>query len=162
MNRTKKPKTWLTLCVRGILLIAVVALFLLCPDSYFPSGHWSGSNVFVLAWARIQLLGPLCWGIALFFLLGCLDIWLRRRQASLQVPMGVRIAAIALSVVLIGIGAYAAYGFVFHMAPLSPIPFELGLYFMKHSVARVLWWCVCAAMLHVALLRSSAGTAADG
>lgn len=157
MNRTKKLRAWPILCVRVALLVLAAALLLLCPTNYY-SHHWSDSvswtNSIVLTWTRVQLLTPLCWGLAVFLLLGCLEAWLRRKAVPIRVPKGVRVAAIVLAVVLLVIGAYASWGFVRTLSAPRPIPFEVGMWFMQHSAARALWWCVSAAALHLALLPS--------
>ena len=159
MQNSPNPRLWPRLCLRGALLAALLALYLLCPDKNSFHSHWSNNvswlNTLTLFSARQMCFGPACWGAAVFLLLGCGDAWLRQRGVTVRVPGTARVAAAVLACVLLAAGAYWTWGFVCCVSVLPPMPFELGYFIMNHPVVLGVWWCACALALHVALLRSA-------
>ena len=143
--------------IRAIVLAVMVVVCLLLPtsDNYYDHYYWVNllfpeANTIFLLTIRVFLLEAQCWGMLVFFLLGCVDTWMPSLVDKLRQPRRVclvlRVLAVAFSVVL----AYLTFS-LFMLRVLPPIPVHLGLFLMNNREWMGVLFCLDALLWQLSM-----------
>lgn len=154
-STTSKNSFFSSLFLRIVLFVIAMLLYLLCPSEPVFSSHWSDNvpclNRFALFSLRQMCIGPVCWGAALFLVLGCGNVWLKRRGVFTCISRTMRVTFAVLSCLILLAGTYWTWGFIGYSI-LPPMPFNIGWYIMEHRVVLGIWWSIFAFSLHLSSL----------
>ena len=158
--------SWRCIWPRALALALVTTVCLLLPsgEEWYSVKFWFNRipGVEPIYWAigRQHIVVPFFFGLLVFFLLGCADIWLIQRGVRPQLDKKLRMTLRAAAMLLATTEAYWLLHFFlgaqFSWLPSLPLPFSVSLYIIHHpSPVLGSAWCICAVLWQLSLLKKA-------